>query len=122
MTNNRSLNHLIPADFSSILHENFKQLNSLADLDISFLDEEKDWYLLCFLREQSRNGHTTELSFAGLSSIVGVLAENSYYHNPINNKIGFLNQNHHLIGESGKCNLLKALHICMNITTMYKLL
>jgi hypothetical protein len=121
MANNRSSNHPIPADFSSVLHENFKKLNSLSDFDTSFLDEEKDWYLLCFLREQLRNGHTMELTFAALNAIIGTLSGNSYYHNPINNNIGFLNQNHHLIGESGTYNLERALCICTLIIVMFRI-
>ncbi len=102
MANNRSSIHPIPADFSANLHQNFRQLNALPSFDIDFFDKDRDWYLLCFLREQARNGHSYEVTFAALNSIVGSLSENSYYYNPFNNSIGFLNQNHHLLGESGK--------------------
>jgi hypothetical protein len=91
------------ADFSATLHNNFKELNSLPIFDMNFLNTNDDWYLLCFLREQEGNGHGIETTFAALNSIVGALAEDSYFFNSFNNNIGFLNQNHHLIGESGKC-------------------
>ncbi|CAF1182285.1 unnamed protein product [Adineta ricciae] len=100
MANNRSFNYSIPADFSALLHSNFKQLNSLPYFDIHFLNEDKDWYLLSFLREQQRNGHSYEVTLAALNSLVGTLAENTYFRGPVNNNVGFLNQNHHIIGES----------------------
>ncbi len=103
MANNRTSIQPIPNDFSAILHSNFQQLNSLPNFNIDFLDQDQDWYLLSFLREQQRNGHTFEITFAGLNAIVGALSDQSYFHNPFINNIGFLNQNHHLIGESGKC-------------------
>jgi hypothetical protein len=102
MANNRTSIHPIPTDFAAVLHSNFQQLNSLPIFDIDFLDKEKDWYLLCFLREQERNGHSYEVTFAALNSIVGALSEDSYFYNPFINNVGFLNQNHHLLGESGK--------------------
>jgi hypothetical protein len=102
MANNRSSTHPIPSDFSALLQGNFKQLNSLPVFDIDFLDEDTDWYFLCFLREQQRNGHSFEVTLAALTAIVGTLANSSYFRGPIDNKVGFLNQNHHLIGESGK--------------------
>jgi len=71
MANNRSSTHPIPTDFSALLHANFKQLNNLPIFDIDFLDKDKDWYLLCFLREQQRNGHSFEVSFTALNAIVG---------------------------------------------------
>ena len=71
MANNRSSTHPIPTDFSALLHANFKQLNTLPIFDIDFLDRDKDWYLLCFLREQQRNGHSFEVSFTALNAIVG---------------------------------------------------
>lgn len=109
MTNNRSSTHPISADFSALLHANFKQLNSLPIFDVDFLDKDNDWFLLCFLREQQRNGHSFEVTLSGLNSIVGVLADTSYFRSVIDNKIGFLNQNHHLIGESGKyCSYIAA--------------
>ncbi|CAF4818491.1 unnamed protein product [Rotaria socialis] len=100
MANNRSSTHPISADFSALLHANFKQLNSLPIFDVDFLDKDNDWFLLCFLREQQRNGRSFEVTLSGLNSIVGVLADTSYFRSVIDNKIGFLNQNHHLIGES----------------------
>ena len=112
MANNRSSVHPIPADFSATLFENFKQLNGLPQFDIDFLDEDKDWYLMCFLREQQRNGYSFKVTFAALNAIVGALSDNSYFHNPIDNKVVFLNQNHHLIGESGKYNFYQAKFRC----------
>ncbi|CAF3923142.1 unnamed protein product [Rotaria sp. Silwood1] len=100
MANNRTPVHPIPADFAAILHSNFQQLNCLPPFDIDFLDKDKDWYLLCFLREQQRNGHSFEVTFAALSSIVGALSEQSYFYDTFNKNIVFLNQNHHLLGES----------------------
>jgi hypothetical protein len=102
MAYSRSSTNPIPNDFASVLQKNFQQLNNLPPFDINFLDKNDDWYLLCFLREQERNGHSFEVTIAALNSIVGVLADNSYFYNPVNNNVGFLNQNHHLIGESGK--------------------
>jgi hypothetical protein len=99
---NRSSISPNPADFSATLHLNFKELNSLPIFDINFLDKNHDWYLLSFLREQERNGHNYEITFAALNSIVGTLSESSYYFNSVTNRIGYLNQNHHLLGESGK--------------------
>lgn len=100
--NNRSTTNPILSDFSGVLHKNCEELNLLAHFDVSFLDTDIDWYLLAFLREQQRNGHTYETTFAALTSIVGALSDSSYYFNPLTNKIGYLNQNHHLLGESGK--------------------
>jgi hypothetical protein len=102
MANNRTSIHPIPGDFSAILDSNFQQLNSLPAFDIEFLDKDQDWYLLCFLKEQQRNGHSYEVTFSALNAIVGALSDQSYFYNPFNNNIGFLNQNHHLLGESGK--------------------
>lgn len=100
--NNRSAMNPISSDFSGVLRKNCKELNSLPPFDVSFLDKNTDWYLLAFLREQQRNGHTYETSFAALTSIVGTFADSSYYFNPFTNRIGHINQNHHLLGESGK--------------------
>lgn len=101
MMNRLPANPII-SDFSSVLHKNCKELNLLPSFDISFLNKDSDWYLLSFLREQQRNGHNFEITFAALTSIVGTLADSSYYFNSFNNKIGYLNQNHHILGESGK--------------------
>ena len=90
------------ADFSTLLHNKFTELNSLPFFDTDFLSENDDWYLLCFLREQLRKGHSYEVTLSALNSMVGVLSEDSYFFNPINNNVGFLNQNHHLLGESGR--------------------
>lgn len=106
MANNRTANHPIPSDFATILDANFQQLNSLPIFDLDFLDKDDDWYLLCFLKEQQRNGHTYEITLAALNSIVGALSDQSYFYNPANNSIGYLNQNHHLLGESGRCNFV----------------
>ena len=76
MANNRSSAHPISSGFSALLQLNFKQPNSLPNFDIDFLDEKKDWYLLCFLHEQQRNGHAFEVSFAALNAIVGTLSKN----------------------------------------------
>jgi hypothetical protein len=86
----RSPVRLVSADFSALLQSNFQQLNSLPNFDIDFLDENKDWYLLCFLREQQRNGHSCEVTFAALNAIVGALAENSHFRSPVDNKMVFL--------------------------------
>jgi len=102
MAYSRSSTNPTSNDFASVLQKNFQQLNNLPPFDINFLDKNDDWYLLCFLHEQERNGHSFEVTFAALNSIVGVLADNSYFYNPVNKNVGFLNQNHHLIGESGK--------------------
>ncbi|UJR38901.1 hypothetical protein I4U23_031569 [Adineta vaga] len=100
MANNRTSSHAIPNDFALVLDANFQQLNSLPSFDVEFLDKEDDWYLLCFLKEQQRNGHSYEVTLAGLNAIIGALSDESYFYNPVNNSIGFLNQNHHLLGES----------------------
>mgnify|MGYP003385473875 CR=1 FL=1 len=93
---------LTSADFSALLRTNFTYLNNLPNFGIDFLNEDHDWYLLAFLREQQRTGFSFEITFAALNAIVGALAEDSYFRSPIDNKIGFLNQNHHILGESGK--------------------
>jgi hypothetical protein len=103
MANSRTSTHPIPLDFPAILDANFQQINYLPPFNIDCLHKDDDWYLLCFLKEQQRNGHSYEVTFAALHAIVGTLSEQSYFHNPVNNTIGFLNQNHHLLGESGKC-------------------
>jgi hypothetical protein len=92
---------LTSADFSALLQSNFRNLNNLPIFDIDFLDDDQDWYLLSFLREQQRNGYSFEVTFAALNAIVGALAGDSYFRSPIDNKVGFLNQNHHILGESG---------------------
>ena len=99
--NNRSATSAIPTDFSAVLHENFQQLNALPTFDTDFLNEHDDWLLLCFLNEQRRNGNPVEVSLSALNSIVGLLAEDSSFHNPFNNSTGHMNQCYHLIGESG---------------------
>lgn len=103
MANNKSSIQATLSDFSTTLQNNFKELNSLPIYDSNFLNAEDDWYLLCFLREQQRNGHSVEITLSALNSIVGALAEDSYFYNFYNNSVCFLNQNHHLIGESGRC-------------------
>ena len=103
---NRLPTNLTLSDFSAVLHKNFKELNQLPPFDINFLNKDSDWYLLAFLREQQRNGHNHEITFAALTSIVGTLADSSYYFNTFGNSVGYLNQNHHILGESGKSILL----------------
>ena len=103
MANNKSSVQAALNDFTAVLQNNFKELNSLPIFDTNFFYREEDWYLLSFLREQERSGHTAEITLSALNSIVGALAEDSYFYNFYNNSVCFLNQNHHLIGESGKC-------------------
>ncbi|CAF1501841.1 unnamed protein product [Adineta ricciae] len=122
MANYRSSTHPIAADFSAVLQRNFDQLNSLPSFNVDFIDEDEDWYLHCFLKEQQRNGHSFEITLSALSSIVGTLSEYSSFVNPINNTMGYLNQNHHIIGESASnkssiCNEIGlALH---NVTELF---
>lgn len=97
MTNSRLSTQATAADYSNVLHKNFTELNSLPVFDTNFLNETDDWYLLCFLREQLRKGHSYEVRFAALNAIIGTLSEDSYFFNPINNNVGLLNQNHHLL-------------------------
>ncbi|CAF3428377.1 unnamed protein product [Rotaria sp. Silwood1] len=88
------------SDFASLLQENFHQLNCLPIFDVEFFNKDKDWFLLCFLEEQKRNGFSYEVTLSALNSIVGVLADDCYFHNTSTKGVGFLNQNHHIIGES----------------------
>jgi hypothetical protein len=102
MANSRSSLHPIASDFSAVLQKNFEQLNSLPLFNVDFINKDDNWYLLCFLKEQQRNGHSFEVTLSALNSIVGTLSEDSSFINPFNNSIGYLNQNHHIIGESGR--------------------
>lgn len=117
MANNRLSANPIPIDFSSVLQTNFQQLNTLPTFNIDFLDKDDDWYLYCFLQEQQRNGHSFEITLAALNSIVGALSEESSFFNPINNSIAYLNQNHHILGESGRhtfCRIISHMNsICL---------